>query len=93
MKLGLYRKPIINVQGFKSKGTTNRGMYVKILICSIKCGKIFRPFVIHSSGQPCFLSTQQLSFAPEELSTLQVLISSNNHLSVLFRPLVSSVKN
>ena len=33
MELGLYCQPIINFQGPKSNGT-NRGMYVKILICS-----------------------------------------------------------
>ena len=53
-------------------------------------------YVIHFSGQPCFLSTSQLSFAPEQLPALpafNVLINNNNHLSVLFRTLVSSVKN
>ena len=35
MELRLYRQPIINFQGAKSKGTS-RGMYVNILICS-KC--------------------------------------------------------
>ena len=53
----------------------------------------FFTYVIHFSGQRCFLSTLQLSFAPEQLSTLHVLINNNNHLNVLFRPLVSGVKD
>ena len=53
-------------------------------------------YVIHFSGQPCFLPTSQLSFAPEQLSTLStfnVLVYNNDHLSVLFRHWVSSVKD
>ena len=50
-------------------------------------------YVIHFSGQPCFLSTLQLSFDKEQLSTFHVFIINNNHLSFLFRPLVSSVKD
>ena len=34
---GLYRQPIIDIQGPKSKGTS-QGMYVKLLVCS-KCWK------------------------------------------------------
>ena len=38
MELGLYRQPIINFQGPKSKGTS-RGMYVKVLFV-VNVGKI-----------------------------------------------------
>ena len=40
-----------------------------------------------------FSSTTQLSLGLKQLSTLHVLINNNNHLSVLFRPLVSCVKD
>ena len=104
MELGLYRHPIINFQGPKSKGTSRR-MYVEILICSKMLEKfnfsdIFFTHVIHFSGELCFLSTSQLSFAPEQLSTLSTvnelstdLFNSNNRLSVFSRPLEGSVKD
>ena len=38
--------------------------------------------------QPC-----NVFFAEAQYSTLQVLINNNNHLSDLFRPLVSSAKD
>ena len=97
MELGLYRHPIINFQGPKSKGTSRR-MYVEILICSKMLEKfyfsdIFFTHAIHFSGELCFLSTSQLSFAPEQLSTLSTvnelstdLCNSNNRLSVFSRP-------
>ena len=60
MELGLYRQPIIDFQGPKSKGTSE-GMYVKILVCS-KCWKnstlktASSPNFIRFSGEPCFPS-------------------------------------
>ena len=53
----------------------------------------FFTYVIHFSGQSCFLSTPQLSFALAQLSTRHILIINNNYLSVLFRPLVSSAND
>ena len=98
MELGLYRNPILNFQGSRSKWAS-QGIYVKILICSKKCWKIqFRRQLLHISHpffrSTLFFSTSQLSFPPEQLSTLHVLINNdNNHLTVLFRTLLSRVKD
>ena len=99
MELGLYRQPNINTQGPKSKGTS-RGMYVKILICS-KCWKNSTSTTASSPMSSIFQET----FFPFNLPTFFCpgtnfnpqlstdLFDSNNSLSVLFRPLESSVKD
>ena len=55
----------------------------------------FFTHVIRFSGQLCFLSALQLFFAPVQLSTFSTftVLLITNHLSVLFRSLVSSVKD
>ena len=85
-----YRKPVINFQGSKAKGTS-QAIYLKILICSKKCWKIQLQRQLLRICHPFFRSTfilnVQLFFASEQLST-----HNNNYFSVLFRPLVSSVE-
>ena len=57
----------------------------------------FFAHVIQFSGEPCFLSTLHLSFALCPGATFNSFNFQrtiiNNHLSVLFWPLVSSVKD
>ena len=90
MELGLYRQSIINFQGPKSKGTS-RGMYVKTLFCSnlekFNFNKSSFTHVIHFSDEPCFFP--ETTF---KLLNFQWTLS-NNRLSVLFRPLESSVED
>ena len=53
-------------------------------------------YVLHFSGQTCFLSTSQISFATKQLLALSasnVFINNNNHLSTFFRPIVSTVED
>ena len=52
----------------------------------------FFTHVINFSGQTCFLSVSQFSFAPEQRSTLSTFNTLINN-SVLFQPLVSSFKD
>ena len=98
MELGLYRQPIINFKRPKSKGKS-RGMYLKILSCD-KCWKNSTSATA-SSPMPSifqvnlvFLPTFFLPRNSFQLSQLSTdLFNSNNRLSVLFRPLESSVKD
>ena len=54
----------------------------------------FFTHVIHFSGEPCFPSNFLLPRNNFQLSQLSTdLFNSNNRLSVLFRPLESSVKD
>ena len=97
MELGLYRQPNINTQGPKSKGTS-RGMYVKILICS-KCWKNSTSTTASSPMSSIFqvnLVFLPTFFCPGTTFNSQFstdLFNSNNRLSILFRPLESSVKD
>ena len=95
MELRLYRQPIINFQGPKSKGTS-RGMYVKILFCSnlekFNFNNSFFTHVIHFSDEPCFSSKFFCPGTTFKLLNFQRTLS-NNRLSVLFRPLESSVED
>ena len=97
MKLGLYRQPIIDFQGPKSNGTS-RGVYVKILVGS-KCWKnstsakasspmssIFQVNLVFLPTFFCPGTTFKSQFSTD-------LFNSNNRLSILFRPLESSVKD
>ena len=91
-----YRKLVINFQGSKAKGTS-RGIYLKILTCRKKCWKIQLQRqllrICHPFFRPPFFFNVQLFFAPEQLSTIDVLVNNNNYFSVLFRPLVNSVED
>ena len=99
MELRLYRQPIINFQGPKSKGTS-RGMYVKILVCS-KCWKnststtasspMSSIFQLNLFRFPFNFLLPRNNFQLSQLST--DLFNSNNRLNVLFQPLESSVKD
>ena len=97
MELGLCHQPIINFQGSKSKGTS-RGMYMKILICS-KCWKNSTSTTASSPMSSIFqvnLVFLPTFFCPGTTFNSQFstdLFNSNNRLSILFRPLESSVKD
>ena len=98
MVLGLYRQPITRTQ---IKG--EKWMYVKILICSKYCWKNPTSATASSHMSSIFLVNLVFFnlatfFCPRttfNCFNFQHIISNNtnNHLSVLFRPLVSSAKD
>ena len=100
IELGLYHQPIINFQGPKSKGAS-RGMYVKILFVVYNDGKIQLQWQLLHTCHPFFRSTLfsfnlATFFCPGttfNFFNFQRIVNNNNHFSVLFRPLVSSVKD
>ena len=97
MELRLYRQPIINFQGAKSKGTS-RGMYVNILICS-KCWKNSTSTTASSPMSSIF--QVNLVFLPTFFcpgTTFNSLNFQRTYLIAiivwaLFRPLERSVKD
>ena len=100
IELGLYHQPIINFQGPKSKGAS-RGMYVKILFVVYNDGKIQLQQQLLHSYHTFFRSTLfsfnlATFFYPGttfNFLNFQRIVNNNNHLSVLFGPWVSSVKD
>ena len=88
MELGLYRQPVINFQGHKPRRQASECRSKFQFVVNV--GKIQFQRQLVFFQPPDFLSPQN-NFQLFQLST--DLFNSNNRLSVLFRPLESSVKD
>ena len=88
MELGLYRQPVINFQGHKPRRQAGECRSKFQFVVNV--GKIQFQRQLVFFQPPDFLSPQN-NFQLFQLST--DLFNSNNRLSVLFRPLESSVKD
>ena len=88
IELGLYRQPVINFQGHKPRRQASECRSKFQFVVNV--GKIQFQRQLVFFQPPDFLSPQN-NFQLFQLST--DLFNSNNRLSVLFRPLESSVKD